>query len=402
MSEQDPQHVLPSSAPSQSETGSTGNHTGATAIVDVRNVALNVLSVLAVMLVLQYAESVLIPIVIGILISYGLAPFVGGLQRLRVPRAIGAAVAVTMLVGALGLAVYTLSDQAMAIVADVPQAAQRVRQRVRDHRQNPGGAIEQVQQAAKEIDKAAQEAAAPTDAERRTARQVQAATGVQRVEIVDPPFRATDYLWTGGMSLAGFGTQFVMVLFLVYFFLVTGDLYKRKVVKIAGPTLTKKKITVQILDEINQQIENFMRVQVLTSFVVAVATGLALWWLGVANPIVWGLLAGVFNSIPYLGPLVVTGGLGVVTFMQFDDLLKTAYVCAVAFGITSLEGFLLTPMLMGRAAQMNPVAIFIGLLFWSWIWGIWGTILAVPMLMMLKAVCDHVEDLQPIGELLGE
>ena len=402
MSEQEPQHVLPSSAPSQSETGSTGNNTGATPIVDVRNVALNVLSVLAVMLVLQYAESVLVPIVIGILISYGLAPFVGGLQRLRVPRAIGAAVAVAMLVGALGLAVYTLSDQAMAIVADVPQAAQRIRQRVRDHRQNPGGAIEQVQQAAKEIDKAAQEAAAPTDAERRTARQVQASTGVQKVEIVDPPFRATDYLWTGGMNLAGFGTQFVLVLFLVYFFLVTGDLYKRKVVKIAGPTLTKKKITVQILDEINQQIENFMRVQVFTSFVVAVATGLALWWLGVANPIVWGLLAGVFNSIPYVGPLVVTGGLGVVTFMQFDDLLKTAYVCAVAFGITSLEGFLLTPMLMSRAAQMNPVAIFIGLLFWSWIWGIWGTILAVPMLMMLKAVCDHVEDLQPIGELLGE
>jgi predicted PurR-regulated permease PerM len=321
---------------------------------------------------------------------------------LRVPRAIGAAVAVTMLVGALGLAVYTLSDQAMAIVADVPQAAQRIRQRVRDHRQNPGGPIEQVQQAAKEIDRAAQEAAAPTDAERRTARQVQASTGVQKVEIVDPPFRATDYLWTGGASLAGFGTQFVLVLFLVYFFLVTGDLYKRKVVKIAGPTLTKKKITVQILDEINQQIANFMRVQVFTSFVVAVATGLALWWLGVANPIVWGLLAGVFNSIPYLGPIVVTGGLGVVTFLQFDDLLKTAYVCAVAFGITSLEGFLLTPMLMSRAAQMNPVAIFIGLLFWSWIWGVWGTILAVPMLMMLKAVCDHVEDLQPIGELLGE
>ncbi len=403
MSEQEHDHVLPSKKTAEGEppvTIASGN--GSPPVLDVRNLALTVVAVLAVVLVLQYAQTVLIPIVIGTLISYGLAPFVGGLQRLRVPRAIGAAVAVTMLVGALGLAVYTLSDQAMAIVADVPQAAQRIRQRVRDHRQNPGGPIEQVQQAAKEIDRAAQEAAAPTDAERRTARQVQASTGVQKVEIVDPPFRATDYLWTGGASLAGFGTLFVLVLFLVYFFLVTGDLYKRKVVKIAGPTLTKKKITVQILDEINQQIANFMRVQVFTSFVVAVATGLALWWLGVANPIVWGLLAGVFNSIPYLGPIVVTGGLGVVTFLQFDDLLKTAYVCAVAFGITSLEGFLLTPMLMSRAAQMNPVAIFIGLLFWSWIWGVWGTILAVPMLMMLKAVCDHVEDLQPIGELLGE
>ena len=98
----------------------------------------------------------------------------------------------------------------------------------------------------------------------------------------------------------------------------------------------------------------------------------------------WGLLAGLFNSIPYLGPVIVTVGLGVVAFMQFDDLLKSAYVCGAAFAITSLEGFLLTPALMGRAAQMNPVAIFVGLLFWTWIWGVWGTVLAVPMLMMLK------------------
>ena len=143
-------------------------------------------------------------------------------------------------------------------------------------------------------------------------------------------------------------------------------------------------------------------VQVLTSALVAVATGAALWWFGLAQYAVWGLLAGIFNSIPYVGPVIVTGGLGVVAFIQFDDLLKTAYICGAAFAITSLEGFLLTPMLLGRAAQMNPVAIFVGLLFWSWLWGVWGTVLAVPMLMMIKAICDHVEDLRPIGELLGE
>jgi predicted PurR-regulated permease PerM len=209
-------------------------------------------------------------------------------------------------------------------------------------------------------------------------------------------------LWSGGVGLLGFAGQFVLVLFLVYFFLVTGDLYKRKIVKIGGNTLSEKKITVQILDEINLQIESFMRVQVFTSALVAVATGLALWWFGVDHPVVWGLLAGIFNSIPYLGPILVSGGLAVVSFMQFNDLVKTLYVSGAAFAITSLEGFLLTPMLMSRAAQMNPVAIFVGLLFWSWIWGLWGTILAVPMLMMLKAVCDHVEDLRPIGELLGD
>jgi predicted PurR-regulated permease PerM len=340
--------------------------------------------------------------VLGVLISYSLAPFVAAFQRLRVPRAIGAAVAVVLLVAALGVSVYTLTDQAMAIVSDVPAAAQRLRDRLRATKHAPGGALQKVQQAATEIDRAAQEAAAPTAAEQEAARRATEKTGVQKVEIVDPAFRAHDYLWSGGIGLLGFGGQFVLVVFLVYFFLVTGDLYKRKVVKIAGPTLSEKKITVQILDDINLQIASFMRVQVFTSAIVAVATGLALWAFGVEQFVIWGLLAGIFNSIPYLGPVVVTAGLGIVTFMQFDDLLKTTYVCGVAFAITTLEGFLLTPMLMSRAAQMNPVAIFTGLLFWSWVWGIWGTVLAVPMLMMLKAICDHVEDLQPIGELLGE
>lgn len=410
MTEGDHGHVLPSKPASTvvvAPAEPNGNSAEIAApedspIVVVRNLAITVLACLAIVFLLQRAQSVLIPIVIGILISYGLAPFVGGLQRLRVPRSVGAAVAVVMLVAGIGLGIYTLSDQAMAIVSDVPQAAQRVRERMRAQRAVKGSALETVQKAATEIDRAAQEAAAKANPSESAAAAQAKSQGIQRVEIVTPPFRAADYLWSGGLGLLGFGGQFVLVLFLVYFFLVTGDLYKRKLVKIGGRTLSEKKITVQILDDINLQIESFMRVQVFTSFLVAVATGVALWWFGVEHPVVWGLLAGVFNSIPYVGPILVSGGLAVVSFMQFDDVLKTLYVTGTAFAITSLEGFLLTPMLMSRAAQMNPVAIFVGLLFWSWIWGLWGTVLAVPMLMMLKAVCDHVEDLQPIGELMGE
>lgn len=410
MTEGDHAHVLPSKPASTvvvapAEPNGNSAETVApdeTPIVVVRNLAITVLACLAIVFLLQRAQSVLIPIVIGILISYGLAPFVGGLQRLRVPRSVGAAVAVVMLVAGIGLGIYTLSDQAMAIVSDVPQAAQRVRERMRAQRAVKGSALETVQKAATEIDRAAQEAAAKANPSDPAAAAQAKSEGIQRVQIVTPPFRAADYLWSGGLGLLGFGGQFVLVLFLVYFFLVTGDLYKRKLVKIGGRTLSEKKITVQILDDINLQIESFMRVQVFTSFLVAVATGIALWWFGVEHPIIWALLAGVFNSIPYVGPILVSGGLAVVSFMQFDDVLKTLYVTGTAFAITSLEGFLLTPMLMSRAAQMNPVAIFVGLLFWSWIWGLWGTVLAVPMLMMLKAVCDHVEDLQPIGELMGE
>jgi predicted PurR-regulated permease PerM len=344
---------------------------------------------------IQYAQSVLIPIVLGVLISYALMPIMTSLRRLHAPPVVAAAVAVTVFVGSIGVGAYTLSDEALAIVASVPEAAKRIRERVARQRNEKGGALlTQVQQAAKEIEKTAEVAT-------KTADEIRPRDVVQPVQIVEPAFRASDYIWIGGVGLVGFIGQFAVIMFLVYFLLVTDDLYKRKLVKIAGP-LSKKKLTLQILDEINAQIESFIRVQVFTSFIVAIATGAALWWFGVANYAMWGLLAGLFNSIPYLGPVVVTGGLAVVAFMQFNDVMKTIYVCGVAFVITTLEGFLLTPALMGRAARMNPVAIFVGLLFWTWVWGVWGTVLAVPMLMMIKTVCDHIEGLQGFGELLGE
>lgn len=361
--------------------------------VDVRNIALTAVGLLVAVLALQQLRAVLIPIVVALLISYALAPIVSWLARAGVSRAIGAAIAVAILLGGVGAAVYTLSDDAMAVVEGVPEAANRLRQRVAERRRTEGTTLQQVEQAAKELEKTA---------DATTVEQRQPESAVQRVEVVEPTFRASDYIWIGGAGLLGVVGQAGIVVFLAYFLLLTGDLYKRKLVKIAGPTLSQKKVTVQILDDINRQIERFIGVQVLTSAIVAVATGVVLWWFGLENYAVWGLLAGIFNSLPYLGPAVVTLGLGVVGFMQFDDLTRTAYVCGAAFAITSLEGFLLTPALMGRAAQMNPVAVFVGLLFFSWLWGVWGTLLAVPMMMMVKAVCDHVEDLRPVGELLGD
>lgn len=361
--------------------------------VDVRSVALTTLAALAAIAVLRWAESVIIPIVIGILISYVLAPAVRSLAKRGIPRALGAFIVIGLLCAAGGYGVYALADDAVNIIDDLPRAAERVRARWETKRHpSEEGLLEKVQEAAKKLDKTAAEATEPTPVPRE----------VTRVQVVPPPFSATDYLWSSGRGVLRFAGQLGMVLFLVYFLLVTDDLFKRKVVKIAGPTLTKKRISVQIMDEINVQISNFLRVQVVTSIIVGVATGAALWAFGLENYIIWGLLAGIFNSIPYLGPIIVSGGLAVVTFLQFDDLLMATYVSGTALVITSLEGWLLTPVLMSRAAQMNPVAIFIGLLFWSWVWGVWGTILAVPMLTTLKAICDRIEDLQPIGELLGE
>jgi predicted PurR-regulated permease PerM len=320
--------------------------------VDVRSVTLSVLAAIGVILMLQYAQPVLIPIVVAVLISYVLGPAVTSLEKHGMPRVLGAVFTIGMLCTGIGLGLYTLTDEAMAIVESVPEAARRLADRFEPRRGEPAGALDKVQSAAKEIERAAEQASEPPTVAR----------GVQRVQVVQPAFAASDYLWAGWRNLVSFSGQLAMVLFLVFFLLVTGDLFKRKLVKIAGPTLTEKKITVQIMDEINRQISSFLRVQVITSAIVGVATALVLWWFGVEHFVIWGLLAGIFNSVPYLGPVMVTGGLAVVTFIQFDDLLTTTYVAGATLAITNLEGWLLTPALMSRAEQMNTVTIFIGVL----------------------------------------
>ncbi len=359
--------------------------------VDIRNLSLTVIATIAFVLFLHYAQAVIIPVVLSTLIFYVLDPLVDRLEKIRVHRAIGAAVILLTLILGTGYSLYQLRDDALDVVEELPRAAQQIRSTLRAGRTRAPTPIDKLQEAAKEIDKTAAEAAGPQERD---------PAGIQRVQVVQP-FRATDYLMWGSAGAMALGAQAVMILFLSYFLLVADDLYKRKLVKIM-PTLSKKRITVQIVDEIGNQIERFMLVQVFTSLVVAAATTVALWWVGLNQPVVWGLTAGVLNSIPYFGPIVVSGALTLVAYMQFGTFEMALSVAAIALVITTLEGWLLTPTLMGRAASINPAAIFIGIIFWSWVWGVWGLVLAVPMLMMMKAVCDRIEELQPIGELLGE
>jgi predicted PurR-regulated permease PerM len=359
--------------------------------IDIRSVALTVLAAIAVVLMLRYAQAMVIPIVLGVLISYALDPIVSAMAKRKIPRSIGAALLLIILVGAGGWLLYGLRTQASAIVEELPQAARRLRHALENDRPETARAIEQVQRAASELQRAADAAAPPPPA-----------TGVQRVQVEAPPFSISEYLMYGSLGVAAAIGQVVLILFLVYFLLASGDLYRRKLVKLAGPSLAQKKIPLQILSDIDRQISNFLLVQLFTSTIVAVATWLAFRAIGLQQAAMWGILAGVFNSIPYFGPVIVSGTTAAVAALQFGTVQMTLIVSGVALAITSLEGFLLTPWLTSRTARMNAVAIFVGLLFWGWLWNVWGMLLAVPMLVVIKAICDHVEDFKPISELLGE
>jgi len=360
--------------------------------VDIRSAALTILAVLAVVMVLKIAAGMIIPIVLGLLISYALDPIVAWLERLHVPRPVSAAVVLLLLVAGSCWLLYGLRSEGRAIVEKLPEAARHLRESLESHGPKGTAAIQQVQKAATELEKAANAATTPPPTP----------PGVTRVQVESPPLNISDYLLWGSIGVAAAIGQIMLVLFLVYFLLASGDLYRRKLVKIVGPSLTKKKITIQILAEIDRQIATFLFVEVFTSTIVAVATWLAFRWIGVEQAAVWGIAAGVFNSIPYFGPFVVTAGTAAVALMQFGSIRMAVFVSGVSLLITSVEGLLLTPWLTSRASRMNAVAVFVGLLFWGWVWDVWGMLLAVPMLMVIKAICDHVEDFQPFGELLGE
>jgi predicted PurR-regulated permease PerM len=416
----------PSAASNEEQLGRVHLHMP----VDVRSLSLIVVAVLAGIFALQWAKAVLVPILLGVMFSYALTPAVDRLHRWHVPRAMGAGVILSAIVALIGWGAWSLSDDASALVATLPQVAQKVRQGLEGQRRKPAASpIENMQQAANELEQAAQQAASvaasssasgasesrgrssgstttttvTTSTSMATPTPITATTPrpVTRVVVERPALNIRDYLWTGTVGLFAFLGQLAIVFFITLFLLASGDTFRRKMVKLAGPRLSQKKITIQALDEVSLQIQRYLLVQLATSILVGVATGLAFLMLGLNNAPVWGVVAGITNLIPYVGAVIVGGGSALVGFIQFDSIDKALLIGASSFAIHGLVGNLLTPWWTGRASRMSPFAVFIGVLTFGWLWGAVGLILGTPILMVVKTVCDRVDELKPVGEFLG-
>jgi predicted PurR-regulated permease PerM len=357
-----------------------------------RGAALAVLAVLASVYTLRWARAVFIPVMLGLMLSYALSPLVSLMKRWHIPRALGAAVLLVGLIGGAGSLLHSLSDDATALIESLPEAAQKLRLALRTPGQAPPRTIDNVQKAAAELERAATEGAVPAAPTR---------PGVTRVEIEKPRFNVKDYLWTGTVGLAAIAGQAAVVILITYFLLASGDTFRRKMVKLAGPNLSSKRITLETLNEISAQMQRFLLVQIMTSAIVGLATWLAFAWIGLQHAAVWGVVACVTNLVPYLGGVFLGAGSAVIGFMQFGTLEMALLIGGVSSAIHAIVGNLLTPWLTGRASRMSPVTVFIGVLAWGWLWGVWGLLLGVPILTAVKAICDHVDDLNPIGELLG-
>ena len=359
--------------------------------VDVRNLSLALLALFASVALLHWASAVFIPIMLSLLLTTALRPLVDRLYRYHVPRWLSAGALLISLVLGLASAAWSLSDGATQLVDALPVAAKKVRDNLKA-RAGGSSPLDTVQKAATQIEQAATENSTTSPPRR----------GVQRVVVERPPFNVRDYLWSGTMGLMSALGQLTVVVFLTFFALASGNLFRNKLLRIAGTSLERRKITIHVLEDITNQIQRYLLVQVFTSVLVGVATGLAYWALGLENAAVWGVVAGVLNLAPYIGSALVTGASALVAFLQFGSFDMALAIGGASLVIHTIVGNLLTPWLTSRTSSMSPVAVFVSVLAWGWLWGLWGLLLGIPVMMAVKAVCDRVEDLKAVGELLSD
>jgi predicted PurR-regulated permease PerM len=360
--------------------------------VDVRSASLALIAALLCLFALHWASAVFIPLMMGVMFSYALTPAVDLMSRWRLPRPAGAALVLLVILSAIGGTACALRDDADSLIESLPEAARKVKESMRSPRNQPDSNFDKMQKAASQLEQAATEG----DAAR-----LSAAKGVARVQIEKPAFNIKDYVVVGGLRLAGMLAQFVVVCVITYFLLASGDTFRRKLVRIAGPTFARRKVTVQALNEISEQIQRYLVVQLLTSAGVGIATGAAFWMVGMKHAAVWGVAAAVLNLVPYIGSIALCGLSAVVALAQFGTIEKALLVAGISVGLHIVFDYLITPWLTGRTSRLSAVVVFVGVLAWGWLWGVSGLLLGAPILMAIKTVCDRVDDLKPIGELLG-
>lgn len=370
--------------------------------------AVRVIAIVALFYFLHWAADFLIPVVFGILISYTLSPIVVWMERVHVPRAAGAGIVTLALLGSAGLVANTMYHEARSVIDELPLATWKVRAALERLDDGEASMYEKLHAAAESLKEAlpgastngTENGGTPSEPADPAAAPPAPAPAPQAP--AKPAFDLSEWLVAGSMTAAAVAGQLAVTLFIVFFGLASGNTFKRKLVKLAGPSLSQKKITVQILDNINASIQRYMFMLLVTNVALGLASWGAFYAVGLDNPGAWAIAAGVLHLIPYVGPLVTAAGTGVAAFLQFESFTMMAVVIGINVVIAAVVGMLVATWMTGRIAKMNAMAVFVALLFGGWLWGVWGMLICVPIVVVVKVVAEHVEDLHPLAELLGE
>jgi len=333
------------------------------------------LLVVAVGCVLYLARVVFIPLTFALMLSFLLSPAVTWLEHRRVPRSVGAAVIVLLLLGSGTVAAVELANPAADWIARSPGVLQTLERKVRPWRRP-----------VKSVSELAQRVERMTQVEERKA--------PQEVTLEKPGILSTalDTVWAVAAGA-------LVTLFALYFSLLTGDVLLARVIAWV-PDLSQRR-TAEVILSIQRGMSRYLRTVFAINFAVGCAIAIAMYLLHMPNPFLWGALAMLVNFVPYVGPFVGILTVGAVALASFDDATAALLPPLFYLALTSVEGNVLTPLILGRTTELDPLVIFVWLLFWGWLWGIAGAIVAVPLLMLIKLMCERSLVLGPVAALIS-
>jgi predicted PurR-regulated permease PerM len=352
--------------------------------------ALLILAVLATIAAARLAQDFLIPVVVGIFGAYALRPVVDGLRALHVPEVLAAGLVMLVLVLTLLGGGYLLRGQAVSALAELPQAAHALRMHLRALVNNgEPSSISHVKEAAAELKKAASEVSGSSTSP--LALPAPAAGPDLFDRLASNGVNALGALGTAGIALA-----------VTLFLLAAGDTFRRKLVNVAGDKLAERRVALKILDEIDHQIQRYLLVMLVTNVIL----GFVLWGvytaLGLERPAFWAVVTAVLHTIPYLGVVLGLTMMGTVAMLQFGSLGAAIATVAATVLFSIAIGLFLQNWLQGKAARMNPVAVFIAVLFFGWLWGAWGLLLGAPLIAILRTIASHITALGSLNEFLSD
>ena len=368
----------PESSPETGDSEARGNKIAQLKPIryPLRVTAVGVMGLLALGLfyTLYLGRDFFLPLAIALVLSMLFKPVITALQRIYIPAPIGAALVLVVLVLGLGLVVFLLSEPANKWLQNAPAHFQEIERKIR----SMARPAENITEAAAKVEELAegQEDSVP------------------KVEIKKPGLLDTVWLQTKDVAYIT-----VEVFILLYFLLAVGDIFLLKLIQVL-PRLRDKKEAVEIARETQKGVSQYLLVMTCINLYEGTAIGIGLWLLGLPNPLLWGVLAFFANFIPYLGALIAGGTITVVALVTFDSVGKALIAPAIYFGVNFMDNFI-APYLFGRRLVLNPLVIFVSVMFWGWLWGIAGVLLAVPITMTLKILCEHIPWLAPFAEFLA-
>lgn len=330
------------------------------------------IAVVVVLVALRLAAQLVLPILIALLLAVALEPVVVWLRRCRLPRALAAALVTMVLVGGCGLGVAQLASPAADWLERAPQSLRQLERKLRPVKQ-------------------------PVDQVRRATEQVEKLAGGG-----EGPSRGGSDLNLGSLFVSNVGVlaaQAVVMIFLLFFLLASGDQLIRNAARVPVRRGDRRRLFL-VLRRIRADLTGYVATISAINLGLGIAAGLAMWALGMPNPALWGAMAGLLNYIPYAGTFLTVAVVALVGLLSFDEIWLGLLPAAAIVVLHILEADLVTPTLIGRRLTLPPLMVFLSLTVWTWMWGIAGTILAVPLLIVLKVIADHVDGLRPVAPFL--